>query len=445
MTKKNKLWIALGAVTLAIVLALGVFMLQSGGTANVISQEKAQTLIDDSFAKMPGAVATTSMKYIAENSYAKINSISYGDEKDIICNVTFYSPKVKDVAVDYFKEISAEFAENPEMKRKTSTQIKHMLSGELMTRFEASEVVSTEGTIVIYETKEGYKVYTSDEVVDLYFGGIVSAKKEIDEISDKKAITFKKGFLECIKAEYSDEKPETAGPIIKAWNKFKNDFYRNFIKDANWKYIVTGLWVTIRVTFFALLIGIFLGFLVAIIRCTCEKTGKLKICDAICRLYLTVVRGTPVLVQLMIIFFVVFMPMGVDKFVAAVVCFGLNSGAYVAEIVRGGIMSVDAGQTEAGRSLGFNYTQTMIYIVVPQAFKAVLPALANEFIVLLKETSVSAYIGLNDLARGGDIIRGVTYSAFMPLLAVAVIYLVMVIALSYLVGKLERRLRSSER
>ena len=156
-------------------------------------------------------------------------------------------------------------------------------------------------------------------------------------------------------------------------------------------------------------------------------------------------RGTPVLIQLMIIYFVIFAPLRIDKVMVAIIAFGLNSAAYVAEIVRGGIMSIDPGQMEAGRSLGFNYAQTMIYIILPQTFKSVLPALANEFIVLLKETSVSAYIGLNDLTRGGDIIRGVTYSDFMPLIAVALVYLVIVVVLSACVNQLERRLRKSDR
>ena len=134
-----------------------------------------------------------------------------------------------------------------------------------------------------------------------------------------------------------------------------------------------------------------------------------------------------------------------SKLIVATLAFGINSGAYVAEIVRSGIMSIDSGQLEAGRSLGFGYAQTMWYIIMPQAFKNVLPALANEFIVLLKETSVCGYIGMMDLTRGGDIIRSRTYEAFMPLIAVAIIYLIMVVVLSWLVGKLERRLRTSER
>ena len=202
--------------------------------------------------------------------------------------------------------------------------------------------------------------------------------------------------------------------------------------------------VTLRVTFFAVLIGIVLGFLVAVVRSTCDKTGKLKILNAICKLYLTVIRGTPVVVQLLIIYFVIFGSMDISKVIVAVMAFGLNSGAYVAEIFRSGIMSVDSGQFEAGRSLGFNYAQTMMYIIMPQAFKNVLPALGNEFIVLLKETSVSGYIALQDLTKGGDIIRSRTYDAFMPLIAVALIYLAMVLIFTKLVNILERRLRSSD-
>lgn len=206
-----------------------------------------------------------------------------------------------------------------------------------------------------------------------------------------------------------------------------------------------GLGVTIKVTFFAVLIGIVLGFTVALIRSTHDKTGKLKIVNLFCRVYLTVIRGTPVVVQLLIIYFVIFASVNINKVIAAIIAFGINSGAYVAEIVRSGIMSVDEGQMEAGRSLGFNYVQTMWHIVIPQAFKNVLPALANEFIVLLKETSVSGYIALQDLTKGGDIIRGRTYDALMPLLAVALIYLVMVVFLTKGVTIMERRLRNSDR
>ena len=185
--------------------------------------------------------------------------------------------------------------------------------------------------------------------------------------------------------------------------------------------------------------------MVALVRVGHDKNGTFVFLDWLCRLYLTVIRGTPVMIQLLIIYYVVFASVNVNKVLVAVIAFGLNSGAYVAEIVRGGIMAIDQGQFEAGRSLGLNFTQTMQYIIMPQAFKNVLPALANEAIVLLKETSICGYIGLTDLTRGGDIIRSITYEAFMPLIAVAVIYLIVVVVLTKLVGKLERRLKSNER
>jgi ABC-type amino acid transport system permease subunit len=156
-----------------------------------------------------------------------------------------------------------------------------------------------------------------------------------------------------------------------------------------------------------------------------------------------VIRGTPVVVQLLIMYFIILASSNNETFIA-IIAFGINSGAYVAEIFRGGIMSIDKGQFEAGRSLGFNYIQTMIHIIVPQMFKVVLPTLCNEFIVLLKETSIAGYVGIVDLTKAGDLIRGRTFSAFMPLIAVAVIYLFIVMLFTWLVGKLERRLRNSD-
>ena len=226
--------------------------------------------------------------------------------------------------------------------------------------------------------------------------------------------------------------------------ELKSSFISNFIDDNRWRYITDGLKITLLVTVFAVLIGVVLGFLIAIVRTTHDKTGKLKILNAICKVYLTVIRGTPVDVQLMIIYFIIFGSVDISKVVVAIVAFGINSGAYVAEIFRSGIMSIDNGQFEAGRSLGFNYAQTMMYIVMPQAFKNVLPTLCNEFISLLKETSVSGYIALQDLTKGGDIIRSRTYDAFMPLIAVALIYLAMVMIFTKLVSLLERRLRNSD-
>ena len=235
---------------------------------------------------------------------------------------------------------------------------------------------------------------------------------------------------------------------------FYSDFENNFITDKRYMYIVKGLGVTFEVTLFAVLLGIVLGVIVALIRSSYDTLkeelkggfGKavLYFFYKLCGIYLTVIRGTPVVVQLMIIYFVIFASSN-NKILVAVLAFGINSGAYVAEIIRGGIMSVDKGQFEAGRSLGFGYVRTMAFIIIPQAFKTVLPALANEFIVLIKETSVSGYVGLQELTKGGDIIRSRTYSAFMPLIAVAVIYLVIVMFFSWLVSLLERRLKNSER
>ncbi len=223
-----------------------------------------------------------------------------------------------------------------------------------------------------------------------------------------------------------------------------HDLYTNFIEDDRYMWLVDGLKTTMIVTVFAALLGIIIGFIVAIIRSTYDKSGKLKILNAICRVYLTVIRGTPTMIQLLIMNFVVFASINMNEIIVGGLAFGINSGAYVAEIIRSGIMSIDPGQMEAGRSLGFNYVQTMWHIFIPQALKNVLPALANEFIVLLKETSVAGYVAVTDLTKGGDIIRGRTYSAFMPLIAVALIYLILVVFFTWLVGKLERRLRNSD-
>ena len=236
---------------------------------------------------------------------------------------------------------------------------------------------------------------------------------------------------------------------IKTWfldwaEAFRIDFVNNFITDNRWKYLVKGLLTTLEITFFALLLGIVLGFLVAIVRSAHDQTGKLRFINGICKLYLTVIRGTPVVVQLLIIYYIIFASVNLDIVVAGVIAFGINSGAYVAEIVRSGIMSIDKGQMEAGRSLGFGYVRTMWSIILPQAIKNVLPALGNEFITLLKETSVAGYIGVMDLTKGGDIIRSRTYSAFLPYIAVALLYLGMVLLFQKLLNRFERRLRQSD-
>ena len=236
--------------------------------------------------------------------------------------------------------------------------------------------------------------------------------------------------------------------------KFKKDFITCFIEKDRFKYITGGLYNTIRIAFVAVIIGAVLGSVVAIIRTAYDKNYKtmkngiskvlLKIANAICVVYATVIRGTPVMIQIMIMFFVIFTNTrnGVP---VAMLTFGINSGAYVSEIIRGGIMSVDQGQEEASRSLGFSYIETMRYVVIPQAVKIVLPSLGNEFITLLKETSVSCYVAVNDLTKGGDIIRSITYIQAMPLFIVALLYLLMVVVLSKLVSMLERKLRTDVR
>ncbi|MDE7435279.1 MAG: amino acid ABC transporter permease [Lachnospiraceae bacterium] len=228
------------------------------------------------------------------------------------------------------------------------------------------------------------------------------------------------------------------------FQEFQRKFIQDFIDDSRYLYLLRGLGNTLIITFFALLIGVALGFLIAIVRATHDKHGTLKILNVVCKIFLTVWRGTPVVVQLMIMYYIVLVSMS-NKIVVAAVAFGLNSAAYVAEIVRSGIMSIDEGQFEAGRSLGLTYGKTMRLIILPQAFKNVLPALANEFITLLKETSVSGYIAMPDLTKGGDIIRSVTYDPYLPLFGVAIIYLVLVMILTAGVHKLEARLRTNER
>ena len=238
------------------------------------------------------------------------------------------------------------------------------------------------------------------------------------------------------------------------FNGLYESFVKTFITDDRWVQLLNGLLVTLEITFFAVIIGVAIGFLIAIVRSTYDMnlSGKkcrtlsdyiLKAVNVICNIYITVIRGTPVHIQLMIMYFIVFASSR-DGIIAAIISFGINSGAYVAEIVRSGIMSIDKGQFEASRSLGFNYRSTMIHVIIPQAFKNILPALGNEFIVLFKETSVAAYVSVQDLTYVGNLIRSRTYEAFFPLIAVAIIYLVIVLILTFLLKKLERRLRSSD-
>ncbi|MBR5356052.1 MAG: amino acid ABC transporter permease [Lachnospiraceae bacterium] len=230
--------------------------------------------------------------------------------------------------------------------------------------------------------------------------------------------------------------------------EIKEKFIATFVKENRYDFFIKGLSNTLIISICAALLGILIGFLIAIIRTTHDNNKKknvfLDVLNIFAKVYLTVIRGTPATVQLLIMYYII-MSNSTNKILIAIMTFGINSGAYVAEIVRSGIQSIDKGQFEAGRSLGLSYAKTMWFIIVPQAFKNVLPALANEFITLLKETSISGYIALNDLTRAGDIIRSLTYETYFPLFTVAENYLLMVMVLTNLVGKLERRLKKNER
>ncbi|MCQ2541171.1 MAG: amino acid ABC transporter permease [Lachnospiraceae bacterium] len=237
------------------------------------------------------------------------------------------------------------------------------------------------------------------------------------------------------------------------WDELVSKFVLDFVEKDRWKFITDGLFITFEVTLFSLIIGTIIGILIAVIRTSHDQIGKknlkgisgflLRLLNLICRLYLTIIRGTPALVQLLFMYFV-FLVATNNKVLVASISFGINSGAYVAEIMRSGIMSVDKGQMEAGRALGLGYGVTMTSIIMPQAIKNILPALVNEMITLLKETSICGYIGLNELTRGGDIIRGTTFDALLPLTVVALIYLAIVMIFTWLMGLLERRLRKSD-
>ena len=244
--------------------------------------------------------------------------------------------------------------------------------------------------------------------------------------------------------------------ISSAIDNFKSQFDLNFIQKDRWRYMLQGLGNTLTITAVAAIIGIVLGVIIAAVRSSYDKNEEslklrggfsyhlLKFLNGICKIYLTIIRGTPVVVQLLICYFIIFAASS-NGVAVAIFAFGINSGAYVAEIFRSGIMSIDQGQFEAGRSIGFNYIQTMRYIILPQMFKTVLPTLLNEFIALLKETSVAGYVAVTDLTKAGSSISASTYSYYMPLLTVALVYLVIVMLLTKLVGILERRMRKNER
>ena len=220
-------------------------------------------------------------------------------------------------------------------------------------------------------------------------------------------------------------------------------FVMAFVEGDRWKLYIKGLGVTLEIALFAAIIGLLIGTVVALMRLSTKRDGKKTIWARIAGVYIDVIRGTPSVLQLLIMWFVI-MKNCHNGILVAVLSFGINSGAYVSEIVRAGILAVDTGQTEAGRSLGLSKAQTMLYIVIPQAIKNVLPPIGNEFIVLLKETAIVGYVSLTDLTRAANQITSRTYEAFMPLIGAAVIYFTIIKILTILLERLERRLRKSD-
>ncbi len=461
VTKKSL--IALLVIVVVIASAFAAIIITNNSYAKVsreLSVKECQTIVDNTFSSLAKPSAFGAKK-IFENTKITVKSTEVGDQKNIILNCEYSTLDVNTLFSTHketlLTQVCKTFLDNEKKGISTNaTRVSLDISDQLNSYLDEAKPISGTVVLELYEIKENtFELFLEDKVVDKCTGGLISIEDEINSVNSvvvdgetidiTKKNTLKTGIKQCMALKnYDNDKPDISSPIMKWWNDFRDEFKRNFIDKAQWKYLADGLLTTLSISGLSALIGTFIGFFVAIIRCTYQTTGKLKLLDRIFSLYLTIMRGTPVMVQLLIIYFVFLLPAGVDKFPAAVLCFGLNSGAYVAEIVRGGIMSVDRGQIEAGRSLGFNYASTMIHIVVPQAFKAILPSLANEFITLLKESSVAFYIGVADLTQGGLKIRSITYSNFMPLIAVALIYLVIVVILTKLVGLLERRLRKSD-
>lgn len=227
--------------------------------------------------------------------------------------------------------------------------------------------------------------------------------------------------------------------MISVYKFLSNAIYFNLIREQRYMQFLSGLGISLQLTLYAAVLGTVLGLFLAL-----GKLGRIKWIEKLATLYVDIIRGTPAVVQLMLIYYAILGSSSLPKIVVASIAFGLNSGAYVCELIRAGILAVDKGQMEAARSLGFSYSQSMIFVIIPQAIKNILPALANEFIVLLKETAIAGYIALDDLTRAGNIVRGRTFDAYTPFILVAIMYLYITTILTFLLGKLERRLRESD-
>ena len=461
---KKRLYINLSLIALAILLVAGLFAVDAIANQKgelELTAEQAQAYLEQTLASLPTTGAQCS-KYTVENTQVEVLSVQPGKAREFVVRIKYSSPDVAGMYEAHKNELFCmvhDFVQQKEAdgKKVSATHIQIFVQEQVKNLLVAQGNVQGEIDVYFYDTRADVPVmYLSDEALNALLGGYVSVKDDImstmefeyqgQTISITNNNTFRKGINQCFGlVNYDAAVPDTSSPLQQKLHDIGDEFYRNFIEDNRWTYLLEGLGNTLAITALALLLGIALGIVTSLIRIVHDKTDKLYYLDKIVKLYISAIRGTPVMVQLLIIYFVLLLPIGIEKFPAAVLCFGLNSGAYVSEIIRGGIMSIDQGQTEAGRSLGFGFWPTMWHIVIPQAFKVVLPSLCNEFITLLKETSVAFYIGVADLTRGGIKIRSQTYSNFMPLLAVAIIYFVLVLGLTKLVGMLERRLRKSER
>ncbi len=463
--KRKRRIINLCLVALCLVLLAGVILadqIANRRTTVELTAESAQDRIEALLKGLPTTVATCS-RYVVENTDFTVLSVEDGDAREFVARVKYDTVDVAAMYEAHKEElfsIAWKYAQGLVAKgqKVNATLIQLQVQSFVLEQLESGAwQTSGEVDIYFYDVRaEQPVIYISDDALDHLLGGYMTVKADIratetitvdgESVSIASDNTFRNGINQCFGlVNYDAQKPDTSSPLQQKWNGVAADFHKNFIEENRWLYLVEGIGNTLALTGLSLLLGIFLGFLTALVRVVYEKTNKLYYLDRIARVYVSLIRGTPLMVQLLIIYFVLLLPIGIERFPAAVLCFGLNSGAYVSEIIRGGIMSVDAGQMEAGRSLGFGYGATMFHIIMPQAFKAVLPSLCNEFISLLKETSVAFYIGVADLTRAGIKIRSITYSNFMPLVAVALVYLVLVLILTKLVGILERRLRKSER
>jgi len=326
----KRIWaVIIAVVLLAGLVFLAVHEINAGTKADEISAQEAESFVNDALDKL--AIATP-VKLIAERNQITVNDISYGEEKDIILDCSVKTVDIHSAVNSHYDSfLGANVKKQNGTMFKSALDFKLEFEEKLADLVKNAEVKTEDCVITLYDTEKGIKVYCTDDVINCVYGGVKTIE---EEISDKdtyidangneqeiKSGNVNKGLLNCFELRYDTAKPDTSNWLGRTWNGLKRDFVKNFIEYDRWKTIFAGLWVTIKLTFFALIIGIIIGFVVAFVRCTYIKNTKrgilLKLFNAIFQVYLTVIRGTPAMVQIMIIYFVIFMPLGVDKFVAA--------------------------------------------------------------------------------------------------------------------------------